>query len=492
LAKAVSLLSSSELPATASILRVANIVFADPQDVQTTKMQFNPKTAQVTLLVNQEFVSQHAETPLRLAALVIHEMLHHLLHHYVLYPMDRITNIAQDALINALICRLAPSFQQLFTTVYSKTEFPSMYLRPGSNLKRIEHEEIYVQLRATYQLLYRKATRSALKDFAAGSRVDTEVVTVADLKVLLERIAQTQKSVQDANIQAQRDKMHGLGGLVPDWWEDSSELLLLGSHGDDADDPFDTSGPPEEHAAELQDLLEDLNRDLKSNANAGALYENAFRVSAEDAPNELLEALNAGLRQDVMKMRRIIEDVIGPRPNMQTVVPRHIGRKEAYLIACGVTPIFYPAYGPGEKPQNDVIIYVDVSGSMGDQASFVLMLLSGFHDHISTEFFQFSTEVVATPFVEFKRHFEATGQITQTTSGGTNFDPIFEHAEAQGYKKIVLITDGCANLSPQWRDFAESIETFTVYTINHQTDPLSDVSRKTWVMPSITVKLERV
>jgi hypothetical protein len=449
-------------------------------------MKFDPRSGVGTVLLGRTFVSQYAETPLRLATLIMHELLHHLLHHYVLYPSDPITNIAQDSLINGLICRLAPSFQQLFTDYYDKHTFPEMMLRPGANLKRIEDEEIREMVRSCYRILYRKANRWTLKYYASNPKADVDVLTVDDLTQTLSSIAKKQKKMMAENVKAGKDAMEGLGGLSQNWFEDEQFKKFLGSHPDTAEeqeDPFDNE--------DMDSILTDIKRDLSCNPNASALFRTSFKIDEDDAPDELLEAMAAALREDVMKMRQIIEEVIGPRPSLQTVVPRHMGRKEIMLLAGGVTPVFYPAFGPDEKPQGDVIIYVDVSGSMGDQAPFLLMLLTGFQNHISTEFYQFSTKIVATNFKEFRESFERTGEIFLQTTGGTNFDPILEHAQEQGYKKVLLITDGCASLSPIMRDFAQSIDVYTVFTINHNAEPLSEVSKRTWVMPSITVNKTR-
>jgi hypothetical protein len=283
--------------------------------------------------------------------------------------------------------------------------------------------------------------------------------------------------------------MEGLGGLSPDWFKETgTEIKLLGNHeAEEERDPFD---PGDDEDSDFSSLLDDLNSDLSANPNASGLFKRAFKIDADTAPTELLEAMSNALREDVMKMRQIVEEVVGPRPNLTSVIPRHIGRKEALLLSQGFFPLFYPAFGPTEKPQGDVIIYIDVSGSMGSQAPFLLMLLTAFQQHIGTEFYQFSTEIAPTNFQEFRKHYEETGEIFMRTTGGTSFDPIFEHAKENGFNKILLITDGCANLSHELEFFAESIEVYTVFTLSHQPEPLSSVSTKTWVMPDININKE--
>jgi uncharacterized protein with von Willebrand factor type A (vWA) domain len=122
---------------------------------------------------------------------------------------------------------------------------------------------------------------------------------------------------------------------------------------------------------------------------------------------------------------------------------------------------------------------------MGDQAQFILMLMTSFKEQIQTEFYQFSTVVAPTPYYEFLKHFEETGEVFQTTTGGTDFSPIFKHADEMKFSKIVLITDGEAGVSPEAEMLARSMEVYTVFTQNHSAEPLSDLSAHTWVMPRI-------
>jgi len=455
-------------------------------------MRFNSRTAVANIEINRRFATEFADTPLRMSTLILHELFHHMLHHFVLYPSDRITNIAQDTLINALICRLAPSFQQLFNDVYSKTEFPSMLLRPGGNLKRIEDEGIRESIRPLYRRMYRRANRSLLKYYHENPGTDPDTVTVDDISSLLLDIAQKQQDKMKDNLANSKDEMAGLSGMSPDWFKEESAMDFLGSHGLEEDgsgaaDPFAGDELEEDHLNDFRDMLEDLVRDIGSNTNASSLFKKAFAIDQDQAPDELVDAMNAALREDIMRVKQIVEGVVGPRKGDRSVVPRHIGRKETLLLAAGLSPLFYPAWTPEEQHAGDVSVYIDVSGSMGDQAAFLLMLLTAFKQQVATEFYQFSTVIAEVNFGEFLNQFEQTGEVFLQTTGGTSFDPIFEHAEQKGHKKILILTDGIAHVSAERQLFAESIETYTVFTENHQADPLTGLSQNTWVMPRIHI-----
>lgn len=456
-------------------------------------MIFNPRTAIANIEINRRFATEHADTPLRMSTLILHELFHHMLHHFVLYPSDRITNIAQDTLINALICRLAPSFQQLFNDIYPKTEFPYMLLRPGANLKRIQDENIREAVRPLYRRMYRKANRSLLKYYHANPGTDPDTTTVDDISTILLDVANKQQEKMKDNLANSKDEMDGLGGMSPDWFKEDSAMDFLGSHGLNEDgsgaaDPFDSSELEEDKLNNFRELLEDLVRDVGSSPNASGLFKKSFAIEQDQAPDELVDAMNAALREDIMRVKQIVEGVVGPRKGDRSVVPRHIGRKETLLLAAGLSPLFYPAWTPEEQHQGDVSVYLDVSGSMGDQAPFLLMLLTAFKQQVATEFYQFSTVIAEVNFGEFLAKFQETGEVFMKTTGGTSFDPIFQHAEKKGHKKILILTDGMANVGAEAQLYAESIETFTVFTEQHQSDPLEGLSQNTWIMPRIDIK----
>lgn len=495
---------SSDLPGLAALFRVSSIGFTEDPKNPTLRLWFNPRTATAKIEINRQFATDYLETPLKMAAALAHELLHHLFRHFVLYPSDLMTNLAQDVLINALIFRVAPSFQQLFNAMYEKTEFPGMILRPGANVKRIENQDIRAIVAEFHKKLYRKASRSLQMTYLEDPKKDTDVLTIEDLAQALQQIANMQDQIMDKNLAAKRDEMFGLKGMNRDWYgrppelpeDDARRILLLGHHvdpnqadEDDVADQFAGEGLDEAMKGDFQEILDSLIGDLAGNPNAANLFKKSFRLDQEEPPDSLIDAFNAALREDIMRMQQIVETVIGPKPNLTTVIPLHLGRKEIFLLSQGILPFFYPAFGPDEKPDGgDVAVYIDVSGSMGDWAQFLVMLMTAFKHRIATEFYEFSTVIAEINFAEFIETFENTGKICVDTTGGTDFSPIFEHAQQKGHEKILLITDGGAGVNDEMSVFAESIEVYTVFTPNFQAEPLTSLSKQTWTMPDIKIK----
>ena len=504
LTRAVDSLLSSDLPGLAALFRVSSIGFSANPKNPTLRMWFNPRTGTGKIEIDRQFATDYLETPPKMAAALAHELLHHLFRHFVLYPSDLMTNLAQDILINALIFRVAPGFQQLFNSMYEKTEFPGMVLRPGANLKRIENNDIREIVAGFQKKLYRKASRALQMTYFEDPKRDPDVLTIEDLATVLQQVANLQDQIMDANLKAKRDEMFGLKGMNRDWYgrppelpeDDTRRLLLLGHHvdpneldEDDVADQFSTEGLDESNADDFQEILDGLIGDLSCNPNAANLFKKSFRLDQDEAPDALIDAFNAALREDIMRMQEIVETIVGPKPNLTSVVPLHLGRKEIFLLSQGILPFFYPAFGPDEEPNGgDVAVYIDVSGSMGDWAQFLVMLMTQFKHRIATEFYQFSTQIAEINFAEFIETFESTGKISVDTTGGTDFSPIFYHAKERGHEKILLISDGCAGVNEEMTAFAESIETYTVFTPRSQLEPLTSVSRQTWTMPDIKIK----
>lgn len=84
------------------------------------------------LLINQDFIEKHCTTDLHLKGALLHEFLHVILGHTMKFKsMTRSTNIALDAIINAIIYRLAGEpYTVLFSEYYKAERGIGQLLRP--------------------------------------------------------------------------------------------------------------------------------------------------------------------------------------------------------------------------------------------------------------------------------------------------------------------------------------------------------------------------
>lgn len=154
--EAINILASFALGGLLTILRSAAVEW--DKEIPTACIRMSNKT--FTLHFNPRFVSSHAATPHKFAALLLHELLHQLFGHQN-YPSEQLWNIATDAYINAFISRLHPSFQPMFADFYRPDVLPEAILRPGSLITN-------PLLRDTYHRLYSKLDSITVPDIVAA------------------------------------------------------------------------------------------------------------------------------------------------------------------------------------------------------------------------------------------------------------------------------------------------------------------------------------
>jgi len=89
--------------------------------------------ARPRLLLNPQWIAEHAATPEKLVMLTLHELHHVVLGHTRLYPrITPLDNLVFDAVINSMLCHLLPdqACMALMTDFYSERAFPECFLRP--------------------------------------------------------------------------------------------------------------------------------------------------------------------------------------------------------------------------------------------------------------------------------------------------------------------------------------------------------------------------
>lgn len=144
---------------------------------------------------------------------------------------------------------------------------------------------------------------------------------------------------------------------------------------------------------------------------------------------------------------RKIESMLSENEKKETEVPFHsngvlpfYGRSDFLFIPLEVfVPVFH--YNPSASQSDEgVRIYLDVSASIFDELNILLSLLNRISYLIAFPIYGFSTKVVPIKMSDLKRGL-------YMTTYGTDFNLFAKHAINKGYNKIVLITDGFAQIS---------------------------------------------
>ena len=114
--------------ALSGLLRLMDIVESTSVPTAAVECRVQPR-----LLINPEFVDQHAPSAEKLLMLVMHELHHVLLGHTTLFPRATwVQNFVFDAVINGIVCRMFPTQEHIsfFTDFYDANAFPACLLRP--------------------------------------------------------------------------------------------------------------------------------------------------------------------------------------------------------------------------------------------------------------------------------------------------------------------------------------------------------------------------
>ena len=369
--------------------------------------------------INPDFILKHAPTPEKCLMLVCHEVYHKIMRHIEI-PKGYTENIAWDATINAMLCQIFKGgrYWSFFKDYYSPIEFPTMILRPNSRPKRFID-------RRYYRMLYYK------KRNITGTGTEADYMwglTWEDVMDWLDRMAKEQMDEAEKNIQDMLNK--GIGIPVP------GGGILIGDHrsGKITQQDIDDAGT-------LLDIANEGLERLKSNtAGTGKfMLEEVIQELEARKSSKLVEAFTDALLQDASsKMAMSIKSSFPELPR-QTIVPLGMSRFNILQLATGYLPVFWQMNVPDEN-KGSVYIYIDTSGSMGDWVKWCYELCVALEDWLAEPILLFSNQIAEINLRQLRQGFVSS-------TGGTDFDCIAEHALEKGYQKIIIITDGYASIS---------------------------------------------
>ena len=418
-----------------ALLTVSTVEWSDATATACVECVDRPR-----LLLNPAFVAQWCHTPERLATLVLHELLHIALGHTRLFPRPTLVhNIAFDAIINRTLLatiqgtRVRHSsvqfgydierYTDLFTDFYSARKAPDFILRPPPGWPLAPDWD------ASHDMP--PALREIHRDLYDLTRfVDTPRET---WEQALPRY--TQVTYADI-IAALLDGDEGQG----------QDVSLLGAHGDTPADRQAIQGSRDRDAAELlASALEPLCGQLPGHGEQFGLT----RVNDTTRTPALEHALRTLLRKAIKPNGAGGTRSTWRERNVRVVHRMHDRRTECRVRAASLLGAPMPLLFNGhvyerEREPQQVAIYVDVSGSMGQLLPHLRRALLTLRREIEPTLYWFSTVVVAASGNELE-----TGNMPST--GGTAICAVITHATQQlpaGSSAIVL-TDGYLEAVPK-------------------------------------------
>ena len=387
--------------ALSALLRLMDIVESTEVPTAAVECRVQPR-----LLMNPEFVAEHAQTPERLLMLVMHELHHVLLGHTTLFPrMTSVQNFVFDAVINGLVCRMFPGKDHtaFFTDYYNAASFPQCLLRPPpgwpdeaviapgiaalpEHQRRLVgqvHAALYSSAGASYQEVFKSLPRFLAAKAVAG-------------------------------------------------------IPLLGGHGDGGD-----SGTQLEHRSPiLFDIVRGIVEQwpqppdpIRGRSLADLLNETSVEVRRAPSPRSVLRGLirKVAGSSGAGAIRRVRTDPI----EAPTPIPG-LGRRSLVLRALGQEPLLHTgqiAWRRTVASAKRVHVYLDVSGSMdavkGPLYGAVLDCEALVHPTVHL----FSTKVADISVAELRRG------VCQST-GGTDITCVAAHMAEHRIHRALIVTDG--------------------------------------------------
>jgi hypothetical protein len=357
------------------------------------------------------FVQQYVSSEEDVFALVMHELMHPLLGHYI-HGAGELENIAADMVINATISQLftrASDEGSLFKKFYEPHGIEGL-LRPMSRMRDSRYEDLYD--------VFYMHTRSRERWLSTGEVIQT-------LKILTPTV-----------------EMHA--------------IVLLGTHGTRADGPGASAN---NHSTEdLGEIAEELKNAVKRQPRANAGYsENLYEMFIETLKSHL--SIKKALLQKFatrQKMDNFQHDTSHSRIQVSPI-PLRPSKRDLVLMSAGMTLFHYHNQAIGVTQQRQgLAIYLDVSGSVNHHLPKIIGVLESLRAELKS-LFLFSNKVVEVPFKSL-----LAGSV-QTTYG-TDFNCIAYSILERDLDKAVIITDGYAAIDPDLVAMLvnDKVRTFTV------------------------------
>lgn len=373
-------------------LKLMDIRFVEEE----TKSAAVTCTSRPELLLNKAFVDAYCKTDEHLFMLVMHELYHIILGHTHLFKRHTaIDNIAFDAVINAILCRMFPGeeYVSFFTSINSDETFPGCILRPIGNKTPLKYIPVLKNL-------YYKNTGTYFEVYECITNELEEMLKNGQIKyVLLGNHEDNNDDMNNSLLKKMLDK------VISKW---PREMIVNGR---------DLGGELEDKTIEF----------VKAERNAQNKMKRLLRKSG---------VIQGSVSKRKMSIQYVQEDatLVTPDYKDRTLLTKSIIYEQ---------PLLYNSSLINSKVVRDSnlqsLVYLDVSGSVVDDINHFTLLLLKPYKNKECLLFAFSTIVVPVSYQDFRK-----GKYKST--GGTSLNCVFKHyfslPKKKQTKKVLILTDG--------------------------------------------------
>ena len=440
------------------LTRVSDVAFSSKVETACIRMLGD----EYRIEFSPEFVKKQLESPEDILFVLLHEI-HHKLRGDFFRDLAcsassterRLANVVEDIRINAHLCNeYFPRCVGLLEKLYAKGSFPGILLAPPPVVIRNNAEKLGCpdlgQVDAMQDV--EQVPRYELESFMARvmetyGRQGDEAGKIAEWYV--------DAWLEDCTVQGLVDRlMELLGREILE-----IEIILLGDH----------SG-----------------RKTRLPKFAGALDDPFYRYTAgegdeleEDCINPVMQSRQAEkLHREIRKA--LAPDPKNPRDAVLFVPERSVfppgGRRESFLLSCGVWPVFFEnTVLQVTKDFCRVHMYIDVSGSTSEIQPFLYGLVRHLGDLAGEPVYLFSNQVAEISLGDLE------GGVRRST-GGTDFDCVIEHAVKNRFGKVLMITDGMADMREENKERVRKgeVDLYVLITNEYHHRGLDGLAKRIW------------
>lgn len=363
------------------------------------------------LYYSPDWWALHIDTPEKAKHVVLFEVMKKLLG-VQKRSADWVTRVATGAVINAYLYHHF-GFHELPRALYPANELPLCLMRPNAR-------GYHSRLRRIYKGIWTREKR-----FTSISNVENA------LRILF------------------KDESLLVEGMNPD------EINVLGfenEEGEKKEEEPDQRGHKEEtdgkpeirakvHVDSLPpDIIEHMAKGVQDTQSAAFSdiemdYVTKKLKSSKSFETQLVEEY---ILDRISKKARSVFTDSEPEESM---LPLRISNRDAFRLALGWYPLSYENEIEKEDKKGGLAVYVDVSGSFEAYIPYTLGVIEAMEDVVE-KIFQFSNIVSEISMEDLKKN-----NVRIVTTGGTDFDCIVRHAVDNNFDKVMIITDGWADVT---------------------------------------------
>ncbi len=459
-----------------SLAGVSSVKFSDEVDTACIK-----KSGEKYMIrFSRNFVQKYLDTPDDVLFVLLHEIMHKVQGDPI-RDMDlrnrvdlAVANMVEDIVINARLCKMFfPGSLPMFDKLYARELFPDVLMITPVNLCREKKDSGFAlwEYKWNFECPEPKGKSSPPAVSTFKQKLLDALKLVRNLPPLDEDLvwkfnsAMTdEKALSRWYIRAWFRNKEVTVEQLYEWirplFPEAPEVILLGDHGDKSGG-MDGWG----------DVLGEY----------GAGY------SEDEKDDEIdVEVQHKHVNKMIRMIRRAVEpDPMNPLESFMVQPERSMvpwpGRRENLWLALGLWPVFWkPPVYTRDLDYLQPHLYLDVSGSTEENQPMIYGLVYHLADLIGDPIYMFSNTVAEAGIEDIR-----SGRVR--TTGGTDFDCVIEHATQNRFRKIILITDGYADMNDKNRKRVSSgeLEIYLVLTEQphrHLPDVLANHARQTFVL----------